>query len=118
MAERKTNARRTIRIMNPLGLHARPSSLVVQTASYFPDCDVSLTDGRQKVNAKSIMGVLGLAAAAGTELVVETKGRNAELALEAVCRMIAEMEKFEQYETREETQDAWRKLIKEITSKG
>ncbi len=116
MAKRKSTASRTVRVSNPLGLHARPCSLVVQTATHFPDCQISVTNGRQKVNGKSIMGVLGLAAAAGTELLIETEGPNAEKALEAVCRVIAELETFEQFQTREETMDAWRKLIAEVTS--
>ncbi len=117
MAKGKTTASRTIRVENPLGLHARPCSLLVQTASHFPDTEVWVTNGRQRVNGKSIMGVLGLAAAAGTELLIETKGRNAEQALEAICRVIAALETFEQYQTREETLDAWRKLLAEVTSR-
>lgn len=85
-------AARRVTIINELGLHARAASKLVQVASSYP---VELSIGREDmmVNSKSIMGVLMLAAARGTELSVIARGDDAQLchdAADAVCRLIEE----------------------------
>ena len=73
-------------VRNKMGLHARPAALIVQTANRFP-CDVTLCKDGQEVNAKSIMGVLMLAAAKGSEILVRTEGEQAAQASEAIGQL-------------------------------
>lgn len=80
--------RRRVTLGNRLGLHARAASRLVQTASRF-DAGIQLVRDGQRVNAKSIMGVLMLAAPCGTELVIEADGDNAEAAADAVAELVA-----------------------------
>ena len=75
-------------IVNKLGLHARPSAKVTQLASKFK-CEVWLSKGARRINAKSIMGVMMLAAARGATLVLETDGPDEQEASEALCALIA-----------------------------
>jgi phosphocarrier protein len=75
-------------ISNKLGLHARASAKLTKLASTFP-CDVWLTRGERRVNAKSIMGVMMLAAAQGTTLELETDGEQAQEAMDALLALIA-----------------------------
>jgi len=75
-------------ISNKLGLHARASAKLTKLASSFP-CDVWLTRGERRVNAKSIMGVMMLAAAQGTTLELETDGEQAQEAKDALLALIA-----------------------------
>jgi len=79
--------KREYTIRNTLGLHARPSALLTQTASRF-ESEVWITKGGQRVNAKSIMGVLMLAAGKGTVVTVDTDGPDEAQALEAVGALI------------------------------
>ena len=79
--------RRDIVLVNRLGLHARAASKLVQTASAH-DCQVWLEREGKRVNAKSIMGVLLLAAPVGTELVLETRGPEEEAAMAALVTLI------------------------------
>ena len=74
-------------IKNKLGLHARPAALFVQTANRF-DCDIEVRKGRQKVNGKSIMGIMMLAAGVGTPITVRAEGSDAEMALNAIAELI------------------------------
>ena len=74
-------------IKNKLGLHARPAALLVQTANRF-NCDIEIRKGRQKVNGKSIMGIMMLAAGAGTPITVKADGADAEAALRAIAELI------------------------------
>ncbi len=78
---------RNIEIINKLGLHARASAKLTQTASAFP-CEVTLARNGRRVNAKSIMGVMMLAATRGTTVTVETEGPEADAALEALTVLI------------------------------
>jgi len=78
-----------VTIVNRLGLHARAASRLVNCASSFGS-EVRLVRGARSVNAKSIMGVLTLAAARGTELTIETEGTDESAAYEAITRLIAE----------------------------
>ena len=78
----------TTTIVNKLGLHARASAKLTKLAGSFP-CEVWMSRGERRVNAKSIMGVMMLAASQGTKLVVETEGEDAESALQAIIELIA-----------------------------
>ncbi|WP_018608447.1 HPr family phosphocarrier protein [Uliginosibacterium gangwonense] len=75
-------------VANRLGLHARPSAKLTQLATQYR-CDVWLEREGRRVNAKSIMGVMMLAAAQGTKLTIETEGDDAEAALTAIVELIA-----------------------------
>ncbi|MEN3110520.1 HPr family phosphocarrier protein [Uliginosibacterium paludis] len=74
-------------IANRLGLHARPSAKLTQLATQFRS-EVWLERDGRRVNAKSIMGVMMLAASHGTKLTIETEGEDAEAALDAIVELI------------------------------
>ena len=74
-------------ITNTLGLHARPAYKIVQDAKRF-SCDVIISNDSIRVNAKSIMGVLMLAAGQGTCLLIEAEGMQAEQALEELTELV------------------------------
>jgi phosphocarrier protein len=76
-------------IVNRLGLHARASAKLTQVASGFKS-DVWLTRNGRRVNAKSIMGVMMLAAGKGASVTVEAEGADADAALAAVRALIAD----------------------------
>ena len=80
--------RRTVTISNDLGLHARPAALFVRLASRFP-CDVWVERDELRVNGKSIMGIMTLAAEQGTALILEADGDQAEGCLEALDSLLA-----------------------------
>jgi len=75
-------------IVNKLGLHARPSAKVTQLASKYQS-EVWMTKGARRINAKSIMGVMMLAAAKGTSVSVEATGPDEVEAVTALCDLIA-----------------------------
>ncbi len=75
-------------VTNKLGLHARASAKLTQVASQFSS-EVWLTRNGRRVNAKSIMGVMMLAAGRGAALTVEAEGADAEAALTAIRELIA-----------------------------
>jgi phosphocarrier protein len=81
--------RKEVEIINKLGLHARASAKLTQTASGFA-CDIALERNGRRVNAKSIMGVMMLAAARGATVVIETEGEGADEAMEALVALIAD----------------------------
>lgn len=70
-------------ISNKLGLHARAASKLTQLASKFKS-EISISKGNQKVNAKSIMGVMLLAAGKGSTVILNANGDDSEKALEAI----------------------------------
>jgi phosphocarrier protein HPr len=74
-------------IRNKLGLHARPAALFVRTANRF-QCEVTVQKGRQKVNGKSIMGVMMLAAGPGSHVTLIVKGVDAEQAIVELERLV------------------------------
>ena len=76
-----------IEIVNKLGLHARASAKLTQAASAFKS-EVFLARNGRRVNAKSIMGVMMLAAARGTTVNVETEGEDEESAMAAITALI------------------------------
>jgi phosphocarrier protein HPr len=88
-SSREGNLTRTVQIVNSLGLHARPSALFVQAANRFPGCHVTVGNGRERVNGKSIMGMMTLAAAYGSSLTLEVSGKQAAEAMDALCELIA-----------------------------
>lgn len=79
--------RREATIVNRLGLHARASSRLTQTAGRYIS-DVWITKNDRRVNAKSIMGVMLLAAAQGAILTIETDGKDEEEAMNALIEII------------------------------
>ena len=79
--------RREIEIVNKLGLHARASAKLTQTASRFA-AEVWLSRNGRRVNAKSIMGVMMLAAGKGSRIAIETDGADADEALAALVSLI------------------------------
>ncbi|MDP2144934.1 MAG: HPr family phosphocarrier protein [Gallionella sp.] len=74
-------------IINKLGLHARASAKLTQLASSFK-CEVMLSRNGRRVNAKSIMGVMMLAAAKGATIGIETSGPDEEEAMQALMALI------------------------------
>jgi phosphocarrier protein HPr len=87
--------KQTVTIVNKLGLHARASAKLTQTAARFP-CGVHLTRNGRRVNAKSIMGVMMLAAGIGSTVEIETDGPDEEAAMAALVKLIAD--KFDEGE--------------------
>jgi phosphocarrier protein HPr len=79
--------RREVEIVNNLGLHARASAKLTQLAAKYP-CEVSLSRNGRKVNAKSIMGVMMLAANKGSKIVLETEGDDEVVAIDALAALI------------------------------
>ena len=77
-------------IINKLGLHARASAKLTQLASQYP-CEVWLSRNGRRVNAKSIMGVMMLAAAKGATISVETSGDKEQEAMTAIQGLIDDM---------------------------
>lgn len=78
----------TVKVVNPLGLHARAAAQLVKLAAR-ARCEVLLEYDGQEVNAKSIMGVLTLAAAQGSELRLVCEGEGAQLASEQLKELFA-----------------------------
>ena len=81
--------RTTTSINNKLGLHARASAKLTKVAAGFP-CEVWMSRGERRVNAKSIMGVMMLAAGVGSEVTLETEGEREQEAMEALLALIAD----------------------------
>jgi phosphocarrier protein len=77
----------TVTISNKLGLHARASAKLTKLAGSFP-CEVWMSKGERRINAKSIMGVMMLAAGLGSEVWVDTQGEREEEALTALLALI------------------------------
>ena len=76
-------------IVNKLGLHVRASAKLTKLAGSFP-CEVWMTRGERRVNAKSIMGVMMLAAGIGSEVQLETSGEREQEAMDALLALIAD----------------------------
>jgi len=79
----------TATISNKLGLHARASAKLTKLAGSFP-CEVWMSKGERRINAKSIMGVMMLAAGLGSEVTIETSGERDQEALDAILALIAD----------------------------
>lgn len=79
--------RRTVTISNRLGLHARASAKLTKLAGSFA-CEVFMSRNGRRVNAKSIMGVMMLAAGLGSEVEIETEGVDEQPAMDAIVALI------------------------------
>ena len=79
----------TTTISNKLGLHARASAKLTKLAGSYP-CEVWISKGERRVNAKSIMGVMMLAAGLGSEVLLETRGEQEQEALDAILALMAD----------------------------
>lgn len=77
----------TVTISNKLGLHARASAKLTKLASSFP-CEIFLSRNDRRVNAKSIMGVMMLAAGLGSQVELECDGNREEEAVQAITALI------------------------------
>ncbi len=80
---------RVVPIVNRLGMHARAAAKFVSLASQYA-ADVTVSRNQQEVNGKSIMGVMMLAAAQGSEITIETEGDDAPAALDALTELVAD----------------------------
>ena len=79
--------KRDIEIVNKLGLHARASAKLTQLATSFK-CEVNLERNARRVNAKSIMGVMMLAAGKGVTIVIKTEGEDEAAAMDGLVALI------------------------------
>jgi phosphocarrier protein len=79
----------TATISNKLGLHARASAKLTKLAGSFP-CEIWISKGERRVNAKSIMGVMMLAAGLGSAISIETEGERAQEAMDALLALLAD----------------------------
>ncbi|MBS0408050.1 MAG: HPr family phosphocarrier protein [Proteobacteria bacterium] len=79
--------RTEVTISNKLGLHARASAKLTKLAAAYP-CEVWMSRGDRRINAKSIMGVMMLAAGIGAQVVVETEGEQEQEAMDALLALI------------------------------
>jgi len=79
----------TATITNKLGLHARASAKLTKLAGSFP-CEIWISKGERRVNAKSIMGVMMLAAGLGSEIQIETEGEQSQEAMDALMALLAD----------------------------
>lgn len=79
--------KQTTTVINKLGLHARASAKLTKIAGSYP-CEVWLSRGDRRINAKSIMGVMMLAAGLGSDIEVETDGEQEQEAMDALLALI------------------------------
>jgi phosphocarrier protein len=87
LAETDSNMTRDFMVSNKLGIHARPAAMFVKTANRF-SCDIFVEKDGEKVNGKSIMGLMMLAAGPGSKLTVHAQGRDASQALAEIETLI------------------------------
>ncbi len=80
--------KKSVQIINKLGLHARAAAILVQTSSGY-DCDIDLIFNGKKVNGKSIMGIMMLAAAKGSTIEIVTAGHDEEAAMDGLESLIS-----------------------------
>lgn len=73
-------------VLNDKGLHTRPSTELVKMASHY-QCDIKLIHNKVKVNAKSLLGILMLAASKGAKINIEAIGEDAEVAIENILEL-------------------------------
>lgn len=82
-----TAVERTVEIVNPLGLHARPAAEFVKIAARFT-AEISVAKDGYAVNGKSIMGVMTLAAECGSSITIRAEGEDAEEAVDALAALV------------------------------
>jgi phosphocarrier protein HPr len=80
---------RSAQIVNKQGIHARPAAEIVKTASKFKS-DIIIVRDDLEVNAKSIMGVMMLAAEHGSFVTIRAEGDDADAAIDGICKVIAD----------------------------
>jgi len=80
-------ATRTVVVSNPQGLHARPADQFARLASSFK-CKIELVKENERVDGKSVLNILTLAAVQGTQLVLEAEGEDAEAAVAALAELV------------------------------
>jgi phosphotransferase system HPr (HPr) family protein len=83
--------KKKITVKNKLGLHARPAALFVQTANKF-DSRIIVQKDKERVNGKSIMGILMLGAEQGSSIIIEAEGQDAQAAVSELERMVSDNE--------------------------
>jgi phosphotransferase system HPr (HPr) family protein len=83
--------RKKVIVKSKQGLHARPAALFVQVANKF-DARITVIRDEEKVNGKSIMGILMLGAEQGSEVLIEAEGKDAELAVAELEKIVAKEE--------------------------
>jgi len=86
-------AEKTITVSNRAGIHARPAAIIVQATKNFA-CNVYFERGNDRINAKSIMGIITLGAAYGTEIKIVAEGDGEEAAVNTLARLFES--KFEE----------------------
>ncbi|MET3913332.1 phosphocarrier protein HPr [Variovorax sp. OAS795] len=79
--------KKSVTISNKLGLHARASAKLTKIAGSYP-CEVWLSRGDRRINAKSIMGVMMLAAGLGSTVELETNGEQEQEAMDAIVQLM------------------------------
>jgi len=84
---------KNVTVSNRAGIHARPSALLVQTTKNF-DCNIYFEKGTDRINAKSIMGIITLGAAYGTELKIIAEGSDEQAAVDTIVKLFES--KFEE----------------------
>jgi phosphocarrier protein HPr len=82
-AKKLTGHERELVVQNKLGIHARPAAMFVKTANRF-DCEIFVEKDGEKVNGKSIMGLMMLAAGPGSKITVSVEGKDGHAALEEI----------------------------------
>jgi len=93
LAENPSSLTKDLLVANKLGIHARPAALFVKTANRF-SCDIFVEKDGEKVNGKSIMGLLMLAAGPGTKLTIYAQGHDASQAMAELETLLKQ--KFEE----------------------
>ena len=83
--------RKNVIVKNKQGLHARPAALFVQVANKF-DAKITVIREEEKVNGKSIVGILMLGAEQGTEIIIEAEGRDAQIAVDELEKIVLNQE--------------------------
>lgn len=79
---------KAVSVPNRLGVHARPAALIVKKAAVFTS-EITISNGIEEVNGKSIMGVMTLAAGQGTELLISASGEDEEKAVDELCNLVS-----------------------------
>ena len=88
MSDASKSCRAKVEIVNRLGLHARAATLFVETSSAFAS-EIAVSKGSERVDGKSIIALMTLAAGIGSEIEIETSGDDAQPALAALCALVA-----------------------------
>lgn len=77
-----------VTVQNEAGMHLRPAAAFVHAANKHKGCDILVVSGEQRVNGKSIMGLVMLAASIGTTLTIECTGEGADVALQELIQLV------------------------------